>query len=150
LSEWAIRLAMLVIVPFRRTPDAARGWLLLVLFLPWPALILYWLIGRPTFPRWRRERFLELPQVITVSADQIAALMKAGEVDLPPRVVRAATLVQNIGHLPVVDGNAVDLLSDYDETIARLVKDIDQAEHHVHLLFYIFADDAVGSRVIEA
>jgi cardiolipin synthase len=27
------------------------------------------------------------------------------------------------------------------------VQDIDQAEHHVHLLFYIFADDPVGERV---
>ena len=41
LSEWAIRVAMLVIVPVRRSPEAAKGWLLLAFFLPkasrsWP------------------------------------------------------------------------------------------------------------------
>ena len=29
LSEWAIRIAMLVVVPVRRSPEAAKGWLLL-------------------------------------------------------------------------------------------------------------------------
>ena len=32
-SEWVIRLVMLVVVPFRRSPEAAKGWLLLVFFL---------------------------------------------------------------------------------------------------------------------
>ena len=35
LSEWAIRLVMLAVVPFRRTPAAAKGWLLLIFFEPW-------------------------------------------------------------------------------------------------------------------
>src|SRR3954453_23004031 len=89
VSEWVIRIAMLIIVPFRRTPDAARGWLMLVLFLPWLALLVYWLIGRPTFPRWRRERFLRLPHVLQITAEQMSRMMNAENVDLPPRVLRA-------------------------------------------------------------
>jgi cardiolipin synthase len=149
-SEWIIRITMLVIVPFRRTPDAARGWLLLVLFLPWPALILYWLIGRPTYPRWRRERFQKLPQILKITAEQMSRMMKADAVELPPRIARAATLVQNIGQQPVVDGNKVQLLAEYQDTITRLVADIDDARSHVHLLFYIFADDETGQLVIDA
>ena len=38
-SEWLIRFGMLIIVPFRRSPEAAKGWLLFGFFLPWPALI---------------------------------------------------------------------------------------------------------------
>jgi cardiolipin synthase len=149
-SEWVIRIAMLIIVPFRRTPDAARGWLMLVLFLPWPALIVYWLIGRPTFPRWRRERFLRLPQVLKITAEQMSRMMNAENVELPPRVLRAAMLVESIGRLPVVEGNSAELLADYEGVIDRLVEDIDSARDHVHLLFYIFADDAIGKRVIDA
>ncbi len=50
LSEWAIRLVMLVMVPFRRTPAAAKGWLLLIFFEPWVGLLLYLLIGRAKLP----------------------------------------------------------------------------------------------------
>ena len=53
--QWAIRLAMLFIVPSRRTPEAARSWLLLIFFLPIPGLILFLLIGSPRFPTWRER-----------------------------------------------------------------------------------------------
>jgi hypothetical protein len=35
LGEWTIRVIMLATVPFRRTPAAAKGWLLLIFFEPW-------------------------------------------------------------------------------------------------------------------
>src|SRR5208282_3933698 len=43
-----------------------------------------------------------------------------------------------------------ELLADYDAAIDRLVADIDGAGHHVHLLYYIFADDETGRRVADA
>ena len=46
LSEWAIRLVMLFYVPNKRSPAAARTWLLLIFLLPWPGLALYGIIGR--------------------------------------------------------------------------------------------------------
>ena len=141
---------MLLIVPFRRSPDAARSWLLLGLFLPWPALVLYILIGRPTYPRWRRARIAELPEVLKANSSHILGSSSVANDRLPRKYVRTAGLVQRIGHLPVVDGNSVELLADYDRTVARLIADIDEANTHVHLLFYIFADDTVGRQVIEA
>src|SRR6476646_8365500 len=52
--------------------------------------------------------------------------------------------------MPILGGNAVELLVDYDGTIARLVEDIDRAANHVHLLFYIFSDDRATAPVVEA
>lgn len=150
LSEWAVRLAMTVIIPFRRTPDASRGWLLLVFFLPWPALLLYLLIGRPTYPAWRRERFLRLPHVLQISAEQLSRITNATEPPLPARLASAAKLVQNLGRLPVVGGCHADLLADYEGMVKRLVEDIDAASTDVHLQFYIFANDSTGRQVIEA
>ncbi|MGC3966025.1 MAG: hypothetical protein QM775_01230 [Pirellulales bacterium] len=39
-SEWIVRLVMLVYVPQRRSPAAARSWLLLIFLLPLPGLAL--------------------------------------------------------------------------------------------------------------
>src|SRR6516225_5477415 len=63
-SEWAIRLVMLVVVPLRRTPAAAKGWLLLILFEPWLGLVLYLMIGRAKLPRWQRQQLAKLPQAM--------------------------------------------------------------------------------------
>ena len=50
ISEWLVRLAMLVYVPQRRSPAAARTWLLLIFLLPWPGVLLYAAIGRIRLP----------------------------------------------------------------------------------------------------
>ena len=42
------------------------------------------------------------------------------------------------------------MLSDYTDSISRLVADIEAATHHVHVLTFIFADDTTGQRVVVA
>jgi len=112
ISEWLIRVGLVVVVPFRRSPDAARSWLLLGLFLPWPALVLYILIGKATYPRWRRARIAELPDVLRADSSHILSSPAVANDRLPRKYVRTAGLVQRIGHLPLVDGNAVEFLAD--------------------------------------
>ena len=140
--EWGIRLAMLAVVPFRRSPEATRSWLLLIFVLPVPALILYLAIGRPRFPAWRVERFRSLIPLFLELRDRLA---KEGEAPTP-----ISALAGKLGALPAIGGNRVELIDDYDALIDRLVADIDAAVKHVRLLVYIFADDAVGRRVIAA
>jgi cardiolipin synthase len=150
VSEWAIRLVMLVVVPFRRTPAAAKGWLLLVFFEPWIGLLLYVLIGRAKLLRWQRERLAKLPQAMAKVVHRFANHPHVFHPEVGPALSQAVTLAENLGQSPILGGNAVELLVDYDGTIARLVADIDRAENHVHLQFYIFADDRATAPVLEA
>jgi cardiolipin synthase len=150
LSEWAIRLAMLAVVPFRRTPAAAKGWLLLIFFEPWVGLLLYLLIGRARLPRWRREQLAKLPQAMASVINRLTNHPNVFHPEVGPALSHAVTLAENLGGLPILGGNTVELLVDYDEILARLVADIDRAENHVHLQFYIFADDRATAPVIEA
>src|SRR5882724_6108469 len=55
-SEWAIRLAMLIYVPQRRSAAASRTWLLFIFLLPWPGLVVYTLFGRIYVPKRRIEQ----------------------------------------------------------------------------------------------
>lgn len=142
LIEWSIRLVMLVVVPLRRPPEAARSWLLLVFFLPLPALVLYRLIGRPRFPAWRQQRFAE---AATIRRRMAASLPRPDGA-----VPGIADLAERLGEFPVTGASGLALLGDYDQSIDRLVADIDAAEASVHLLTYIFADDATGRKVIAA
>jgi cardiolipin synthase len=150
LSEWAIRLAMLVVVPFRRTPAAAKGWLLLIFFEPWVGLLLYLLIGRARLPRWQREQLSRLPRAMAGVVGRLANHPNVFHPEVGPALSGAVALAEKLGGAPVLGGNAVELLIDYYGTIARLVADIDRAKSHVHLLFYIFADDAATAPVVEA
>src|SRR5450759_2858484 len=123
-AEWAVRLAMIVIVPFRRSPDAAKGWLLLIFFEPTAGLILYLLIGRPTLPVWRVVRHADF--------DGLAKSANILHPELSAELQHAVTLAENLGDFPILGGNSAEILADYQVTIDRLVADIAMHNDHVH------------------
>ena len=149
-SEWALRIAALVLVPQRRTAASARAWLLLILFWPWPGLAIYLLIGRAYLPRRRMalEKKIEdtirrfEPRARGNSHETWGEDGQAG----PP----ALALAVRLSEFPSVEGNRFELLPDYEPAIARLVADIDGAKRFAHLLYYIFADDDTGRLVAAA
>ena len=149
-SEWALRIAALIIVPQRRTAASARAWLLLILFWPWPGVVIYLLIGRAYLPRRRLALEKKIRDTIRrveprVMSGSRATWGESGQAHLP-----ALQLAAQLSEFPPVEGNRFELLPDYDPAIARLVADIDAARRFAHLLYYIFADDETGRRVAEA
>src|SRR4051794_26275125 len=109
LSEWAIRLVMLAVVPFRRTPSAAKGWLLLIFFEPWIGLLLYALIGRPTMPRARIAQMARLPEAMAAIRERALAHPGMMQAQLAPAFEWTAGLVQKLGRMPVLGGNSAEV-----------------------------------------
>jgi cardiolipin synthase len=149
LSEWVIRLVMLVYVPQKRSPSAARAWLLLIFVLPWPGLVLYAIFGRAYLPSKRVQQQMMISQLVRTRGYELLAPSIATPL-LPAPFRQAITLATNLGDFPITAGNRIDLLTDYRTAIDRLIEDIRNARQHVHLLYYIFADDQTGMRVIDA
>lgn len=149
LSEWVIRIIMLVYVPQRRTPAAARAWLLLIFIVPWLGLVLYMSLGRAYLPRRRVEQQQMIARLVRTRGYELLAA-NIGVPQLPDYFRQAITLATNLGDFPITSGNRIELLTDYQQAIDRLIGDIRAAEHHVHLLYYIFADDQTGQLVIAA
>lgn len=149
-AEWSIRIGALLFVPLRRSADAARAWLILLLLLPIPGLLLYLFIGRPTYPRRRKTRLDRARRLLTYASKELVHSKACRQPSLPSSFEQAALLMESLGHLPPLTGNRVELEAGYDEIIRRVIADIDGARHHVHLLTYIFANDETGSRVADA
>lgn len=149
-AEWAVRLAMIVIVPFRRSPEAAKGWLLLIFFEPTAGLLMYLLIGRPSLPEWRARRSAEFDELSKPTTKRFAQDPNIFHPELGGGLDHCVRLAENLGELPILGGNAADVITDYDGTIDRLIEDIDSARDHVHLLYYIFGDDETSGRVVDA
>ena len=144
--EWLIRLAMLAVVPFRRSPAATTSWLLLIFFLPLPGLLLFLAIGAPRFPRWRTARFQRLQPFF----ERVAIRLEQAAPPAPGTPADISGLAQRLGYLPATSGNAMELLEEYQTVVDRLIADIDRARRHVRILAYIFADDETGGKVIAA
>jgi len=166
ILEWLIRVGMVPVVVLRkRKPSVCTAWLLLVFFLPWVGLILYVLIGENRLGRRRavkrlrrlgeyeqaREPHPEPPDGASALGQDTASgdAEGGGDAETPATAI-LGRLAQAVGGFRPARGNEVAFLSDTDETIDRLVADIAEARHHVHLLFYIIRSDAVGDRVGDA
>ncbi|HUO51540.1 MAG TPA: cardiolipin synthase [Gemmatimonadaceae bacterium] len=148
--EWSLRLFALVIIPFRRSADTAKAWLALIFFEPILGGVLYLMFGRARIPPVRAER---AERFRTLGAPVRARLLAHPEVFHPaqlPAIEPAVRLAEQLGDMPILGGNSVEVLSDYEGIIDRLAADIDAAASSVHLLFYIIADDPVAWRVLAA
>lgn len=143
VANWTIRIASLVVIPFKRRFTAA-AWLLLLFFLPIPGLVLFLAIGQPKFPRGRIEQFRD---TVRPFFDRVGQVLLG---DAPADPSPIASLSKQLGFLPAVGSNSVELIGDYDEVIQRLIADIDGANSRVLILVYIFANDCVGQSVTEA
>jgi len=148
LLDWLIRLAALAWIPVKSPPAAARSWLLLVGFVPLFGLPLYLFLGHPWLAKQRRQRQALASQLIRDRQSNLAMLRWTPTAHgMSPDIAR---LAERLGDFMPMHGNHVELLDDYDASIAALIADIDRARDEVHLLYYLMFDDAVGRSVCAA
>ncbi len=155
IAGWVIILGALIVVPFRRSVAEARSWLLVFFAIPPVALLLYFIIGRPEHSAVRKARFAKLPAIITRSLGWRDVPERVAEADeqamaLTDKQIDSSKLAHALAGMPLLPGNKLELLPDYDGSIDRMITDIDAATGHVHLEFYIFAADATGRKVMDA
>lgn len=148
-SEWIIRLTMLLYVPQRRSPSAARAWLLLIFFLPLPGIVLYALVGRIYVPRRRIALQRQASQLIRSVQERMPTPVGTATITLPGYVQAAVQLAARLGDFRAVAGNYIALLPGYEEPLTQLIGDLSDARASIHLLYYIYENDATGRRITE-
>jgi cardiolipin synthase len=148
---WLIRLGMIPIVLRRHfTPGASIAWLGIVFLHPYIGLLLYLLVGETALGPGRLARYREVIAHYRVHAPEPLDLGKGCEDDLDSFCRPVALQALKISRMPVLPGNRFELLGESTQTVDRLVADIEAASSHVHLLYYIVADDQTGRRVASA
>ena len=151
--SYIIGIVALFTIPANRKPGEATAWLLLIFVAPILGVILFALLGSPKLSKWRRDQQQHMNERIkddVEEAEQTPALAPIVDPPLPARYEPHVNLIAQLSGMPVTAGNTVELLPDYVGAIDRIVRDIDAAKHFVHLEYFMFADDKIGSRVIDA
>lgn len=151
LFEWCIRIVMIPVIIRRRfPPPTALAWLAVVFVLPELGLVGYLLFGDVRLGKRRVRLHRAVIQASRTKGwrEQQKPYVVSPRVDPShePLILQA----ERISGMPIVGGNHIELLVRQRETIDRLIADIEGAKHHVHLMYYIFRDDATGQRVVEA
>ncbi|NWF81853.1 MAG: cardiolipin synthase [Chloroflexi bacterium] len=153
IISWLIPFVMLFIVPANRKPSSATAWLLLIFALPWLGLIVFLLIGSPKLSARRRALQREINSYITQFIAEARADPRARMLLAPPVAQRYQPFVNlssALGALPALADNGVEILTDYDDILARIAADIDGARRFVHVQFYILIADEATEACFQA
>ncbi|MEZ5585366.1 MAG: cardiolipin synthase [Candidatus Competibacteraceae bacterium] len=147
-----IQFALVVRVLLRphRNPASRIAWVVVIFALPVLGILGYIVVGEVNIGRRRVQRM----QAVLERIPDVADAEQADAANLRPDVPERYTQLFRVGHtisgFEPVGGNRADLLKDSNATINALVADIDAAQDHVHLLFYIWLPDNNGRKVVEA
>lgn len=133
-----------ILLQKKRHPSSTISWILTILLLPGLGGILYLFFGinrvqRRSLSKERSNRSLapKLPQVI-----QNQLLSSESYLPFNQNMMR---LAQNVGHTVPTFGNHVELLTDTNRTLGLIKQAIMNAEHSIHLEYYIWQPDLSGT-----
>jgi cardiolipin synthase len=150
MVSWILLLAVVativVVVMDNRSPVKTLAWLLVLVFLPVVGLVLYFFFGRDT----RKEKLIGKKGYSRLTKYPMMEyqLQKSFQMEQMKHPLMNFCHKVN-GALPF-EGNRIRLLHDGYSMLQALLQAIVRAEHHIHVEFYIFEDDAVGRLVRDA
>ncbi len=151
IAEWIVRLAMFVVVILRkRSAAAALAWLVVVAFVPFVGALAYFMFGEARLGIRRSLHYQRMEEALGRSPELLEQFRDVAQPELGEPHRTLARLSANTGGSEPLAGNDVELHADTGALFRAVVDDIDRAERHCHLLFYIAHDDEVGRQVGEA
>jgi cardiolipin synthase len=148
LLELAV-IARAVLRPHRQ-PASRIAWVVVIGAVPVVGIIIYLLLGETNIGRRRRERARAVLEHLPALAAVAPADAPNVEANVPEEYEHLFRMARSISGFETVGGNSARLFSVSDETIDSMVADIDAAQDHVHLLFYIWLTDNNGRKMAEA
>ena len=148
LIDFVIRVLALGIIPGNRRPTTAMAWLLGIFFVPAVGLVLFLLFGNFRLSRKRRAQQQAVNMRVRQGTLELASL--ESQYDGPEWVASAAELNKTLGSLPMVDGNKVELLPGYPNSIKAMAAAVREAKDFVNAEFYIMSTDHVTDELLTA
>lgn len=133
-----------------RSPQSTLAWFLVLGILPVVGVFLYVLFGRS---RWRRIKHLHRAEEQRKLFREILEGRRIKQ-EIPSSLhessAHLATIVQKFGGGPIANETKTTLLTDGDETFTEILSSIQEAKHHIHIQYYIYRSDEIGTKLRDA
>ncbi len=143
-----MRAVLCLRVIMRRQPmPASLTWLVMLMFAPIVAPILYLFIGENRLGYRRAKRIERATQSLDREAYTILERLMAAHTPIKEEYQRFAHLGNAVGGYEPAGGNSIELMDDASEVLDHLIADIENSTNHCHLLYYIWMPASKGVEV---
>lgn len=149
-----IVLAIITMFRERRDPSSLWAWILVMFFIPLLGFALWVFVGR----RLTREKIFAKLEGAGIDYDELVSeqtrALTSGTLvpanDVADRNAHVVALLLGGDGARLTEDNAVEVFADGQQKFDRLVADIEAATDHVHVYYYIFRADGLGTRILRA
>jgi cardiolipin synthase len=141
---YAIVITVVVLLE-RRRPTATLALILALVFLPVVGLLVYLLLGR----RAKRRQSVRRRRIVR-PFDEMRDFAAAARLPEDTTAIQRSLvqLAMATAAAPVRHASLVELFADPRATFAAMHAAIDSAESYLHVMFYIWRDDATGRELV--
>lgn len=148
-AYWYLIIASVAVVLLEnKNPVRTVAWVLLLLFLPYFGLLLYVVFGR-SFKRQSRLSRKMHSQLISQTKSARTQLEPIND-SLIQKYQPLINLLHKTAASPLSTNNQADIYTDGKTLLTDMLRDIEQAKHHIHAEYYILESDETGNAFKDA
>ncbi len=146
LIHWSVVIGLSARIIMRRRPiGVLLAWIALILSIPVLGAIVYLFVGENRVS----EKYVRRVAAIRDAYDRWQQSLRSRSHDENPVTRPLQRQAESVTGFPVLEGNAVKLLPDYESTFHALIQDIEQCESSCHLEFYIWYPGGLADELLE-
>ncbi|WP_029903770.1 cardiolipin synthase [Prevotella sp. 10(H)] len=132
--------AMIVVISENRNPLKTISWVLILLLLPLVGLIIYYFFGEDS----RKQRLISHKMYKKLNRRSIGRKELLETLNPPAEHKSLVNLLNRLKSAPLYGGSSVTFYSNGNEKFEALFAELEKAQKHIHIQYYIFLDDEIG------
>ena len=141
---------VILVIQQRGDPMKTIAWLLVVSFVPLLGIVLYFFFGK----NYRKEKIFSRKEL--ADSEQIKLLAryqpdKADATYFPDKAVAGKAhimkMLYNSEKVLLTERNRVKILVNGKITFEHIISELEKAQKHIHLEYYIIDDDRIGNEI---
>ncbi len=148
-----IFLAIVLIFLERRDASSTWAWLMVLFFIPVMGFILYLLLGRQLRKkhlfRWEGRSRIGIDNLIDYQIEAIEEGTFEFRLEDTHAFKDMIYMQLRNNHAVLTQDNALTIFNDGEKKFSALLADLELAKDHIHIQYYIFRLDGLGSRIYE-
>ena len=148
---WAWTLSSVILTTWvilqRRSPVSTLAWIMVLNLMPVIGLAVYAYFGPQ---RVKRQRLRRWHSRAALMSQRDLDRLRTDRPDAPAWALQHARLIEASCGIPPASVQSIEILPSGGTTLDALLREINAAQHHVHLEYYIFEPDQTGTRLLNA
>ncbi|TCK68924.1 cardiolipin synthase [Winogradskyella wandonensis] len=152
ILNYTIAVSAVITILFKRiNPTKTLSYIIALLLVPFLGFLVYYLFGQ----EYRKSKIFNRKKILNQSV--VKAIQDNTDIDahivddIEERLKEKSKLIPliyNSENSKLTVNNKVTVIKDGDMKFNLLIKDIEDAEHHIHLEYFIVKDDEFGTKFL--